>query len=141
MAPPKDPYKYFRLEARELVDRFGSGIIELEKGGGGDLIQRLLRYAHTLKGAARIVKQLDIANQAHAIEDILSPFRDSADEVPQESIDAFLERVDDIRVRIQGLAPAERKPSRSWMRVSGPSGRTSGKWTRCSMACRKLKRI
>jgi two-component system chemotaxis sensor kinase CheA len=107
MAPPKDPYRYFRLEARELVDRFGSGIIELEKGGSADLIQQLLRHAHTLKGAARVVKQPDIANHAHAIEDLLSPFSDSVGHVSREAIAALLAHVDDIRERIQDLSPAE----------------------------------
>src|ERR1700732_4672217 len=39
----QDPYKYFRLEARDLLDQFAKGILELEKSGGGSaLIHRLL---------------------------------------------------------------------------------------------------
>jgi two-component system chemotaxis sensor kinase CheA len=56
MAP--DPYKYFRPEARDLLDQFATGILDLEKGGSSaPAVQRLLRLAHTLKGAARVVKQ------------------------------------------------------------------------------------
>ena len=29
----QDPYKYFRVEARELVDQLGKGLLDLEKGG------------------------------------------------------------------------------------------------------------
>ena len=28
-----DPYQYFRVEARELVDQLGQGVLELEKAG------------------------------------------------------------------------------------------------------------
>ncbi len=65
----KDPYKYFRIEARELLDALTRGILEREKGGGE--VTALLRSAHTLKGAARVVKQPEIATLAHAIEDAL----------------------------------------------------------------------
>ena len=64
----QDPYKYFRIEARELIEGLGKGVLELEKGAGGELVPRLLRLAHTLKGAARVVKQGEIAESAHAIE-------------------------------------------------------------------------
>ena len=63
MAP--DPYKYFRPEARELLDQFAQGVLELEKGeASAAAVQRLLRLAHTLKGAARVVKQSEIAERA-----------------------------------------------------------------------------
>ena len=77
----QDPYRYFRPEARDLLDQFAQGILELEKSGSSaGAVQRLLRLAHTLKGAARVVRQSAIAERAHAIEDALAPFRDCADE-------------------------------------------------------------
>jgi two-component system, chemotaxis family, sensor kinase CheA len=104
----QDPYKYFRREARDLLDQFAKGILELEKSGGGSaLIQRLLRVAHTLKGAARVVKQPKIADLAHAIEDVLSPFRESEDGVAREQLDTILSHLDDIGARVRALAPAE----------------------------------
>src|SRR5260370_2483013 len=93
----QDPYKYLRPEARDLVDQFAKGVLDLEKGGSGaGAVQRLLRLAHTLKGAARVVKQSDIANRAHAIEDALAPFPDSRDDIAREQIDVILEQLDDI---------------------------------------------
>lgn len=77
MPPPKDPYRYFRLEARELLDALGKEVATLEQGTADDgLVQRMLRQAHTLKGAARVVKQIQIADAAHAVEDLLAPLRD-----------------------------------------------------------------
>ncbi|MBV9993902.1 MAG: response regulator [Caulobacteraceae bacterium] len=107
-----DPYKYFRLEARELLDQFGESMLALEKGGDGALqVQRLLRLAHTLKGAARVVKQLEIADLAHAIEDDLAPFRDAAERLPVEQIRGILGRLDDIGQRLRLLNQAEAAPS------------------------------
>src|SRR6266436_2898960 len=104
----QDPYRYFRPEARDLLDQFAKGVLELEKGGsGGATVQRLLRLAHTLKGAARVVKQSEIADRAHAIEDALSPFRDTSENVAREKIDSILEHLDEISSRIVTLVPAE----------------------------------
>ena len=80
-----DPLRYFRIEAAELVERLGQGALSIEKGevpSGG--VAALLRHAHTLKGAARVVKQIEIADQAHAIEDVLSPHRASTEALPRE---------------------------------------------------------
>src|ERR1700744_2051107 len=96
-----DPYRYFRLEARELLDQCAQSILELEKGGpGGALVQRLLRQMHTLKGAARVVRQAEIADQAHAIEDALAPFRDGTTNVTYDDIGPILARLDDINQRL-----------------------------------------
>jgi two-component system chemotaxis sensor kinase CheA len=103
----QDPYKYFRPEARELLDQFSRGVLDLEKGENGTAtVQRLLRLAHTLKGAARVVKQSEIANRAHAIEDTLSPLRECADTVERGQIDIVLQHLDAINSRLVTLAPA-----------------------------------
>jgi two-component system chemotaxis sensor kinase CheA len=76
----KDPYRYFRVEARELLDGLTQGILELEKGACAppyEGVARLLRLAHTLKGAARVVMQPGIAERAHAVEGILTTHREA----------------------------------------------------------------
>jgi two-component system chemotaxis sensor kinase CheA len=73
----KDPYKYFRIEANELVCELAKGLLELEREATPDLVARLLRHAHTLKGAARIVKHRELADLAHAMEDTLAPLREA----------------------------------------------------------------
>ncbi|HYM71930.1 MAG TPA: response regulator [Stellaceae bacterium] len=107
-----DPYKYFRLEAREILDRFGSAVLELEKGKSAEQVGVLLRLAHTLKGAARVVKQAEIADGAHAIEDALSPFREAAGNLPRDSIDAVLRQLDAIAGRVGALeTPGQAEPA------------------------------
>jgi two-component system chemotaxis sensor kinase CheA len=53
----------------------------------------LFRYAHTLKGAARVVGQARMAEMAHAVEDALSPFHDSGQALPPASAREFLRLV------------------------------------------------
>ncbi|MGH8471137.1 MAG: Hpt domain-containing protein, partial [Gammaproteobacteria bacterium] len=90
-----DPYKYFRVEAREILDQLGKGMLDLEKGPPApDLVQRLLRYAHTLKGAARVVKQTEIADHAHALEDALAAVRERATAPPRARVDIVLALLD-----------------------------------------------
>src|SRR5260221_9641785 len=101
-----DPYKYFRVEARELLDQLGRGVLDLEKSpSSSDLVARLLRLAHTLKGAARVVKQREIADHSHAVEDVLAPYRETPGLVPRNQIDLLLKLVDGIGKSIVGLAP------------------------------------
>jgi two-component system chemotaxis sensor kinase CheA len=107
-----DPYKYFRLEVRELLDQLGEALLELERSQhSAAAIQRLLRLAHTLKGAARVVKQVEIADQAHGIEDELSAFRAFDASAPPELIEAITGRVDRIGALAGALAPAEGAPA------------------------------
>jgi two-component system, chemotaxis family, sensor kinase CheA len=102
----RDPYKYFRVEARELLDNLSRGVLELEKGApSADLVARLLRFAHTLKGAARVVKQPEIAELAHAIEDALEPLRGGSAVASRETVDTILVRLDAIGTRLTALAP------------------------------------
>ncbi|HTV87443.1 MAG TPA: response regulator [Stellaceae bacterium] len=98
-----DPYRYFRLEAREIVDQFGAAVLGLEKDGDVGQVQHLLRLAHTLKGAARVVKQTAIADAAHAIEELLGPFRAAAAAVPRDELDGLLRQLDIITGHVRVL--------------------------------------
>lgn len=73
----KDPYKYFRIEARELLEGLQLGVAGLSGvGHDPERISSLLRIAHTLKGAARVVKLPEVSDLAHRLEDILTPCRE-----------------------------------------------------------------
>jgi two-component system chemotaxis sensor kinase CheA len=103
----RDPYKYFRVEARELLGTLGQGLLELEKGPPSPaLIPRLLRVAHTLKGAARVVRLTEVAEMAHAVEDALAPWRESTQPAEPRQVDTVLKLVDSIGARVKQLAPA-----------------------------------
>lgn len=121
----KDPYKYFRPEARDLVDQCAKGVLDIEKGSGGTAaVQRLLRVAHTLKGAARVVKQGDIADRAHAIEDLLTPYRDSGGSPAGEQIDSILQHLDAIGSRLAELEPEKGNTTAATAAETGKGPRT-----------------
>lgn len=75
----KDPYRYFRIEARELLEGMQRGLAALEgPERTADTVPLLLRLAHTLKGAARVVRLTAVANHTHQFEEVLAPLRESA---------------------------------------------------------------
>jgi two-component system, chemotaxis family, sensor kinase CheA len=106
----QDPYKYFRVEARELTSELAKEALALEKETPSrQRIAHILRLAHTLKGAARVVRQSEIADHAHALEDALAPHRDTGGPVPKKDVDAVLGLIDAIGVHVTSLdtpAPA-----------------------------------
>lgn len=100
----KDQYKYFRIEARELLEGLNQGVLELEKGGREkDLVGRILRLAHTLKGASRVVKQPGIAELVHSIEDAFAPLREERGDVTHERINQVLSLLDAIAIKVAAL--------------------------------------
>ena len=105
----KDRYKYFRIEAREILDGLAQGIIDLEKGATAPLVDRLLRLAHTLKGAARVVGQDEIAEHSHALEDLLMPCRTEG-QASEERIAELLRLLDGIEACLAALSPAPAAP-------------------------------
>ncbi|MDC8758554.1 hybrid sensor histidine kinase/response regulator [Janthinobacterium fluminis] len=117
----KDPYRYFRVEAHELVEQLGQGVLELEKGvGGAGQVARLLRLAHTLKGAARVVRQAGIADLIHGVEDQLAPYRDAA-ALPRERADSLLAAFDAIAALLAQLPqPEAAAPSAAAPPVAAP---------------------
>lgn len=124
--PPADPYKYFRVEAAELVELLGQGALAIEKGApvvGG--VAALLRHAHTLKGAARVVKQPAIAECAHMIEEELSAHRSATDGLPRQCAARMFSELDAIAGQLValGLPPAEPRraapPERAGERAIG----------------------
>ncbi|HUB07207.1 MAG TPA: response regulator [Myxococcales bacterium] len=122
---PPDPYRYFRVEARELVDQLGRATLELEQQGAGvEVVQRLLRFAHTLKGAARVVKQREIADEAHAIEELVVPYREAGGQVERTVVDGLLRLLDGIGERLGLLgapAPVVAAPGGSLLDESVPT--------------------
>lgn len=102
MSEGTDPLRYFRIEAREISEALARALLELEKAPSPDAVARMLRLAHTLKGAAGVVKQRAIAERAHALEDALAPFRDRAT-LSADEAGGLLAHVDAIAALVTGL--------------------------------------
>jgi len=100
-----DPLRYFRVEARELIDQISAGVLDLDQHSGTEPVARLLRFAHTLKGAARVVKQQDIADRAHAFEEVLVPHRAGSGPLPGDEMRELLRLNDEIEAYVAALEP------------------------------------
>jgi two-component system chemotaxis sensor kinase CheA len=120
-----DPYRYFRVEAAEILEQLQKCLLELERGAPpADLVVKLLRLAHTLKGAARVVKQTRIADLSHSLEDLWVPIRDSGQAVEARIVAASLKHVDAMRAQLQTLSEPSAQPepaaNQSSVRVEEP---------------------
>lgn len=87
--------EYFRIEATELIARMTADLRTLSHSvASPDAPQwrELRRAAHTLKGAARVVREAEIAAVAHALEDLLVALNVSESMRVVDRLDAMLEK-------------------------------------------------
>jgi two-component system chemotaxis sensor kinase CheA len=102
-----DPYRYFRIEAHDLVAELQRGVLDLERGVHVALATpRILRAAHTLKSAARVVRQREMGDLAHRLEDTLAPIRDLDAAIARDDADTVRALVAEIAARLLALDPA-----------------------------------
>ncbi|MDO7713660.1 MAG: Hpt domain-containing protein, partial [Pirellulales bacterium] len=85
----------FRLEAESQAEILSSGVLAIEEQRqSAEIIESLMRAAHSLKGAARIVG-LDAAVQvAHALEDVFLAAGDNKISVQPTHADILLTGID-----------------------------------------------
>ncbi len=87
----------FQEEAQDLLQRLNEGVITLEaEPANRELIDHMLRDAHTLKGSSRMVGLLEISDVAHRLEDIMVKVRDGEMAYTPEMSDSFFEALDAI---------------------------------------------
>ena len=101
----------FQEEAAELLQRLNEDVIALETDPKNrELIDELLRDAHTLKGSSRMVGLVDLSDVAHSLEDIMVRVRDGQLAYVPEMSDAVFEALDVIRYLAENAA-AETDPT------------------------------
>jgi two-component system chemotaxis sensor kinase CheA len=87
----------FQEEAGEYLQRLNEGVITLEADPGNrELIDQMLRDAHTLKGSSRMVGLIEISDVAHRLEDIMVMVRDGQMAYVPAMSDSFFEALDTI---------------------------------------------
>jgi len=87
----------FQEEAQDLLQRLNEGVIMLEgEPDNAELIDKMLRDAHTLKGSSRMVGLIEISDIAHRLEDIMVRVRDGELSYTSEMSDSFFEALDTI---------------------------------------------
>ena len=85
----------FRVEAEQQMAMLTSGLLELERSPAASRPwEMLMRAAHSLKGAARIVNLQSAVSVAHAMEDCFALAQQGKLELRQPDIDLLLRGVD-----------------------------------------------
>ena len=84
----------FRVEAHAQVAKLTSGLIALEDGVVADQLEELMRAAHSLKGAARIVGHDSAVRLAHELEECFVAAQAGRLALTQERVDVLLRGVD-----------------------------------------------
>ena len=87
----------FQEEAQDLLQRLNEGVITLEGDPGNrELIDQMMRDAHTIKGSSRMVGLIEISDVAHWLENIMVRVRDKEMAYTPEMSDPFFEALDAI---------------------------------------------
>jgi two-component system chemotaxis sensor kinase CheA len=92
----------FVTESEETLDKIDPLFIELEaKGDDKEILNRLFRSVHTIKGAAGFLGFQTMVDVAHNAENIMKKLRDGAIHVSSPLMDAVLHAVDMLRVLLK----------------------------------------
>ncbi len=87
----------FLEETEELLQSLDEDLIQLENSSDPELINRIFRALHTIKGAAGSINHTAMAHLAHAAENVLDQVRKSELEVHAGLIDVLLEILDALK--------------------------------------------
>lgn len=94
----------FREEAVEHLADMESALLELEKSPGDvELVQRIFRSVHTLKGSSSMFGFDDLASVAHVLEDLFELVRQDRMEITKGFIEASLSAKDTMSAIVKAL--------------------------------------
>jgi two-component system sensor histidine kinase and response regulator WspE len=96
----------FRIELETNARVLDTGLVNLEGGNTPHSIEPLMRAAHSIKGAARIVGLDGAVTLAHAMEDLLEAARQERLSLGGDQVDILL-RANDFFLRLSTLNPKE----------------------------------
>jgi two-component system chemotaxis sensor kinase CheA len=88
----------FLMESHENLDQIDRDLVELEREPGSrDLISRIFRAIHTIKGTSGFLAFNRLETLAHAGESLLSRLRDGVQPVTPQTITTLLATIDGVR--------------------------------------------
>ncbi|MFA6034191.1 MAG: hybrid sensor histidine kinase/response regulator [Myxococcota bacterium] len=109
----------FKTEVETHAAVLVSGLLEMERGAATpQLLSALMRAAHSIKGAARVVNRGAVVKVAHALEDCFVAAQKGSVQIAAGNMDTLLKAVDCLKdmsgsqapdtVRAEGIATAVR---------------------------------
>ncbi len=93
----------FMAEADEQLALLEESLVDLEKEATPDLLQRLFRAAHTLKGSSAAMGFTRMAELTHAMENVLDELRNERIGVTSAIVDVLLAGLDSLSAMRRGL--------------------------------------
>src|SRR3954471_3275925 len=88
----------FLMESHENLDQIDRDLVELEQDPNSrDLISRIFRAIHTIKGTSGFLAFSRLETLAHAGESLLSRLRDGVQPVTPQTITTLLATIDGVR--------------------------------------------
>ncbi len=94
----------FITESEETLDKVDPLFVELEaKGDDKDILNKLFRSVHTIKGAAGFLGFQSMVDVAHNAENIMKKLRDGEIKVSRQLMDAVLRSVDMLRLLLRHI--------------------------------------
>ncbi len=98
----------FLTESNELLDELDADLVVLEDDASDpELLNRIFRALHTIKGSASFLAITNLVNFAHAAEDALNVIRKGEVQVDQAIMDALLRSVDILRQQLSSVDDSE----------------------------------
>jgi two-component system, chemotaxis family, sensor kinase CheA len=99
----------FTSEAEELLETLSRDLVEFESQGASvrpELVNKIFREVHSLKGLAGMLGFGDISELSHRLEDMLDRLRMGKIEITRDLIDLLYDSVDSLNRLVIGLADA-----------------------------------
>jgi two-component system chemotaxis sensor kinase CheA len=101
----------FLVEAEEILENLDQDLVDLENNPQDkELLNKIFRGMHTLKGGAGFLNLSTIVEIAHRIEDVFNKLRNDEMELTPELMDVILEGIDQLKVALQMLKEREELP-------------------------------
>ncbi|MET8151179.1 chemotaxis protein CheW [Actinoplanes sp. NPDC049668] len=94
----------FLMESHENLDQIDRDLVALEQEPGSrDLISRIFRAIHTIKGTSGFLAFTRLETLAHAGESLLSRLRDGVQPVTPTTITTLLATIDGVRALLEAI--------------------------------------
>lgn len=90
----------FRNEAQEILQNLEPDIIKLEEGSDPEVINRIFRYIHTIKGSSGMAGMNEVSQFTHNLENLMDTVRSGKLQVNEKLIDILLNGLDWLRLSI-----------------------------------------
>jgi two-component system chemotaxis sensor kinase CheA len=106
-----DLIQEFLTETTESLNALDSDIVKLEQNPNDkDLIGRIFRLVHTVKGTCGFLGLPRLEKVAHHSENIMGRYREGSLQVTEAGVSLILESFDRIKSIVAGIAATEKEP-------------------------------